>query len=103
MTPRARFDAFRAQVDAGEPIDLRALVDEPDPWLRRACLVYVVRQDRELLDDAQLVELSRELGGKLATFIDGILILRRARRGDVAAHEVEQFGQRWLRKRLGAP
>ena len=100
MTSRERFDAFRAQIDAGEPIDLRTLVDEPDRWLRRACLVHVVRQDRELLDDAQLVELARELGGKLATFIDGILILRRARRGDVAAGEVEHFGQAWLRKRL---
>ena len=100
MTSRERFDAFRASVDAGEPIDLAALVDEPDPWLRRACLVYVVRQDRELVTDAQLIALARELGGKLARFIDGILIMRRARRGNVAAGEVEHFGQAWLRKRL---
>jgi hypothetical protein len=100
VTSRERFDAFRAQVDAGEPIDLRALVDEPDPWLRRACLVYVVGQDRELVSNAQLVELAEQLGGKLAAFIRGILILRRARRGDVAAHEVEHFGHAWLRKRL---
>ena len=100
MTSHGRFAAFRGRVDAGEPIDLRALLDEPDPWLRRACLVYVVRQDRELVGDAQLVELARELGGKLATFIDGILIMRRARRGNVAAGEIEHFGQAWLRKRL---
>jgi hypothetical protein len=68
---RARFDAFRARVDAGEPVDLPSLLCEPDPWLRRACLTYVVRAD--LLDDAALRELALEVGGKLARFIESRL------------------------------
>ena len=104
MTRRARFEAFRTRVDAGEPIDLDALAGEPDPWLRRASIIYVARQDRELIGDGELAQLADRLGGKLATFIRGMLVLRRARRapGDAdAKRAVDAYGQAWLRKRLG--
>jgi hypothetical protein len=101
VTKRARFEAFRARVDAGESIDLAALGDEPDPWLRRACIVYAARQERELIDDDGLARLAAQLGGKLATFIRGMLILRHARRspGD-ARRAVDAYGQAWLRERV---
>jgi hypothetical protein len=101
VTRRARFEAFRARVDAGESIDPAALRDEPDPWLRRACIVYAARQDRELIDDAGLARLADQLGGKVATFIRGMLILRHARRspGD-ARRELDAYGPAWLRERL---
>ena len=98
---RARFDAFRARVDAGEPVELAALLAEPDPWLRRACLTYVVRAD--VLGDAELRDLALEVGGKLARFIEGNLILRRLQRAPdaEARRDAAAYGQAWLRKRMG--
>ncbi len=99
----AAFAAFRAHVDAGEHIDIAALLAEPDGWLKRACLVYLARQDRELASDAELERIAREMGGKVALFIAGILVMRRVRRdpSDAAARrDAANFGQAWLAKRL---
>ncbi|HEX4452069.1 MAG TPA: hypothetical protein VH143_14420 [Kofleriaceae bacterium] len=97
------FAAFRARVDAGELIDVTALLAAPDGWLKRACLVYLARQDREVASDAELELIARALGGKLATYIAGILLMRRVRRdpSDAAARrDAANFAQAWLAKRL---
>jgi hypothetical protein len=99
----ASFAAFRARVDAGERIDVAALLAEPDGWLKRACLTYLARQDREVASDAELERIAREMGGKLATFIAGILVMRRVRRDPSdprARADAAAFGQAWLAKRL---
>jgi hypothetical protein len=99
----AQFAAFRERVDRGEHIDVAALLAEPDGWLKRASLTYLVRQDRELASDAELEQIARAMGGKLATFIAGILVMRRVRRDPadpIARADAATFGQAWLAKRL---
>jgi hypothetical protein len=99
----AQFAEFRARVDAGDRIDVAALLAEPDGWLKRASLTHLVRQDRELASDAELEHIARAMGGKLATFIAGILVMRRVRRDpdDAAARaDAKSFGHAWLAKRL---
>jgi hypothetical protein len=79
------------------------LAGDPASWLVRSCVIYVARQDRELASDAQLDRLAHAFGGKIATFIDGILIARRVRRDPtdaVARRDADAFGQAWLRARL---
>jgi hypothetical protein len=84
---RAKWLAFRDFVDRTSALTddefrelLVALDAEPDAWLRRACVVTLVRGDREVLTDAQLAEVARAFPGKIATFIAGILDKRRQRR-----------------------
>ena len=84
---RARWLAFRDFVDRTESLtddELRALLArvaaEDDPWLVRACVVTLVRGEREVLTDAQLDEVARRFGGKIAAFIATVLERRRARR-----------------------
>ena len=101
MNPR--FAAFRARVDRGDRIDVAALLAEPDGWLKRASLTYLVRQDREVASDAELEQIARAIGGKLAHFIAGILLMRRVRRDpsdDTARRDAAAFGHAWLAKRL---
>jgi len=110
VTPRARFEAFRDRVDRAATLDERAfralraeLAAERDAWLVRSCVVYLARQDRELATDAQLAELARSFGGKVATFIRGILIARRIRRDptDAAARrDADAYGHAWLPARV---
>jgi hypothetical protein len=99
----ARFAAFRALVDRGDRIDVAALLAEPDGWLKRASLTYLVRQDREVASDAELELIARAMGGKLARFIAGIVLMRRVRRDpndEAAQRDAAAFGQAWLAKRL---
>lgn len=99
----AQFAEFRARVDQGDRIDVAALLAEPEGWLKRASLTYLARQDREVASDAELEQIARAMGGKLALFIAGILLMRRVRRdpSDAAARRaVAAFGHAWLAKRL---
>lgn len=98
MTKREQFEAFKARVAAGEHASVTELLRERDPWLRRACLTHLVRSG--VLGDDELRMLAREVGGKLAAFIEGMLILRRMPE-EAAQREAEAYGQAWLRKRLG--
>jgi hypothetical protein len=104
---RDRWQAFRDRVDRMAVLDDATLGEllagDPASWFVRSCVVYVARQDRELASDAQLEQLARAFGGKIATFIDGILIARRVRRDPMdpaARRDAEAFGQAWLRARL---
>jgi hypothetical protein len=75
----------------------------PSGWFGRACVIYIARQERELASDEQLRSFASRYGGKIARFIEGILIARRVRRdpADVAARrDAEAFGQAWLRARI---
>ena len=99
----ARFAAFRARVDRDDHVDVAALLAEPDGWLKRAQLTYLARQDREVAGDAELEQIARAMGGKLARFIAGILVMRRVRRDPsdpIARADAAAFGQAWLAKRL---
>jgi hypothetical protein len=84
---RARWLAFRDEVERTDAITdaeldalLARLVTEDDPWLVRACVVTLVRGEREVLTDAQLREVAHRFGGKIATFIATVLERRRLRR-----------------------
>jgi hypothetical protein len=97
------FAAIREAIDRGDRIDIDALLAEPDGWLKRASLTYLAGQDRELASDAELERIARAIGGKLARFIAGILLMRRVRRdpSDAAARrDAAAYGQAWLAKRL---
>jgi hypothetical protein len=87
MMRRERWLAFRDEVERTASLgddELHALLlrvtAQDDPWLVRACIVTLVRGDRELLTDAQLAEVARRFGGKIATFIATVLERRRQRR-----------------------
>jgi len=84
---RARWLAFRDEVDRTESMTdaelhalLARLATEDDPWLVRACVVTLVRGEREVLTDVQLREVARRFGGKIAAFIATVLDRRRLRR-----------------------
>ena len=107
---RDRWLEFRAFVDASpalSEVQFRALVDrlraEPDGWLRRSCAVHLARSEREVASDDQLRELGAVFGGKVATFVHGILIRRRLRRDPddaEALRDARAFDQAWLTRVL---
>ena len=87
MMRRERWLAFRDEVERTAALgddELRALLAritaEDDPWLVRACVVTLVRGDREVLTDAQLADVALRFGGKIESFIATVLERRRRRR-----------------------
>lgn len=83
MTRRHYWEQFRDFVAQTPPLDdaefrgLLARLDAiEDAWLRRACVVTLVRGEREVCSDDQLREVARRYGGKFAPFIDRVLARR---------------------------
>ena len=80
MTRRTYWERFRDFVDRTPPLCdaefrdvLARLVAIDDAWLRRACIVTLVRGEREVCSDDQLREVARRFGGKLSPFIERVL------------------------------
>ena len=80
MTRRRYWEKFRDFVAHAAPLaddefrDLLARLDAiDDAWLRRACVVTLVRGERELCSDDQLREVAHRYGGKFAPFIARVL------------------------------
>ncbi len=80
MTRRRYWERFRDFVARTPPLsdaefrELLARLDAiDDPWLRRACVVTLVRGDRDVCSDDQLREVARRYGGKFAPFIARVL------------------------------
>ena len=83
MTRRKYWEQFRDFVERTPPLgdaefrDLLArIVAIDDPWLRRACVVTLVRGEREVCSDDQLREIAHRFGGKFGPFIDRVLVRR---------------------------
>ena len=83
MASRTRWLAFRDFVDRTRAVtdaeldELLADFDaEPDAWLRRACIVTLVRDERGPLTDAQLRTVAARYPGKIAAFIATVLARR---------------------------
>jgi len=83
VTARAQWEQFREFVEASPPLadaDFEAVLARiaalDDAWLRRACLVTLVRTHRDVCSDAQLRAVAARHGGKLAAFIATVLARR---------------------------
>jgi hypothetical protein len=77
---RAIWRAFREQIEQRPSLDdtelrdlLARLQAQPDRWLERACVVTLVRGERELLSDDQLRDIAAAYGGKIAAFVATVL------------------------------
>jgi hypothetical protein len=80
MTRRRYWEQFRDFVARTPPLGdpefrdvIARIVAIDDAWLRRACIVTLVRGEREVCSDEQLRVIARRFGGKFAPFIEGVL------------------------------